>query len=206
MVKKKMIDELNKKGQELRAKALNPLFSLLTKWRIRAGHITFARLLGLVLFFFWWNKSSQLAVIALLVAIFLDWFDGGLARYQKRSSDRGKFWDVLVDHVLYVGSIWILIYWGTVSAVTASYQLFITPILFLLATVAASEEMKTDWIIHPYYRIVYLKPFPILALILITFFQVDIFPELLLILNIVMSVLTLYYTQVLIDRWNHEDK
>lgn len=204
MVEKK-IDKLNKEGQELRAVTLAPVFKLLTKLRLQANDITLLRMVSLPIYLYYLADKPQVAVTALLIGTFLDWFDGGLARYQNKASDRGKFWDVLADHTIYVVGIFGLFFLETVSPIVLAYQLVIVPILYLLATIAASEKMKTDWIIHPYYRIVYLKPFGLLAIILYGYWGIDFLEETIFLGNIVMSALTLYYGWVLQNRWKKHE-
>ncbi len=204
MVEKK-IDQLNKDGQELRAITLAPVFKFLTKLKIQANDITALRLLSLPVYLYFIADHPAIAVTTLLIGTFLDWFDGGLARYQNKASDRGKFWDVLADHTIYVVGVFGLFFLNTISPIILSYQLLIVPILYLLATIAAAESMKTDWIIHPYYRIVYFKPFGIVAMVLYAYWGVDYLEETIYLLNIVMSALTLYYIWVLQKRWKSHD-
>jgi phosphatidylglycerophosphate synthase len=201
-----MIDTFIEWGKKVRAQLFKPLFRFLTKMRIGPNHITFFRLLGIPLYLYYLPNKPALAVAALLIATVLDWFDGGLARHQKRDSDRGKFWDVLVDHILYVFAVFGLILLDQFSSILIAYQLLIGPITFLLATVAASEKTKTDWIIHPYYRTIYFKPWGVLALILYAFFDIDIVDETLWVVNIAMSLWTLYYVWVLLRRWKMPKK
>jgi phosphatidylglycerophosphate synthase len=204
MVEKK-IDQLNKEGQELRASALAPVFAMLTKLKLEANDITALRMITLPVYLYFIADQPDIAVSALLIGTFLDWFDGGLARYQNKASDRGKFWDVLADHTIYVVGVFGLFFLQTISPIVLGYQLLIVPILYLLATIVASESMKTDWIIHPYYRIVYLKPFGLLAIVLYAYWGIDYIEETIYLANIVMSALTLYYIWVLHKRWKiHE--
>jgi len=204
MVEKK-IDQLNKEGQAIRARIFAPLFKFLSAIGLTANYITAIRLISLPIYLYFIVDKPHIAITALLVGTFLDWFDGGLARYQKKASDRGKFWDVLADHTIYAVGIFGLFLLETISPLILGYQLLIVPILYLLATIVASEGVKTDWIIHPYYRIVYLKPFGLLAIILYGYWGIDYLEETVFIANIVMSALTLYYIWALKQRWKaHE--
>ena len=196
-----LIDNFIKWSQGFRAKIFASLFALLTKLSIKPNHITFFRFLLIPLFLHYLTVNPQLGVGLIILASALDWFDGGLARYQKSGSDRGKFWDVLVDHLIYVAALFGLILIGEFSVIHISYQLMIAPVLYLLAIIAASEKAKTDWIINPYYRIIYFKPVGLLAVILWAFTPIDVIDPAIAILNLVMTAVAAYYVGVLSQRW-----
>lgn len=200
-----MIDNFIEWSKVARAKVLKPLFSVLTSVGIRPNHLTFFRLLSVPVFWVYFPTRPDIAVSVLLLGTLIDWFDGGLARYQNNASDRGKFWDVLVDHLLYVGSIFGLLLVPEFPVIQVGYQLLIGPVLFLLATIVASEKTPTDWIIHPYYRTIYFKPFGLLAFGLYAYFNLDLIKETLIVMNIAMSLATMYYAVVLTRRWSHEN-
>lgn len=196
------IDQLVKGSQKIRDKSLLPLWKFLTFLRVTPNAITFARfLIGGVSFYFLYPLYPKLALSLVILSAMLDFLDGGLARYQKIASDRGKFWDVLVDHFNYVFPIYTFLVFESFSTAILSYQLLITPIVFLLATIADSEERKTDWIIHPYYKTIYFKIFGLLALVLYVYFSIDSVDIILLALNIAMTIWSLYYVWVLLKRW-----
>ena len=195
------INEFMEWSQRFRAKLFHPILVLLTKMRIRPNHISFFRLLGGILFIYFFPIQPQLAVIIIIIFGVLDIFDGALARYQKRASDRGKFWDVLVDHMNYVLPLFALILVETFSVVQVAYQLMIVPIVFLLATIVESEHSKTDWIIRPYYKTIYFKIFGMIAIFLYAFSSINVVNETLLGLNIAMTLWTVYYVFVLHRRW-----
>lgn len=205
MVEKTSIDKLNDRGQKIRANLFEPLFRFLTYLRIRPNHITAFRLLSIPVYLYYIVLSPMIAVTAIIIGSLLDLFDGALARYQKTQSDRGKFWDVLVDHLLFVFGIFGVFFIGTVDPVQLGYLLVLAPVMFLLATIYASEGLKTDWIIHPYYRTIFIKPFGIGGLILYAFFSVDYLQEILFFVNIVMSFMTLYYVWELSKRWKKHE-
>lgn len=185
-----------------RAKLFRPVLVLLTKLRIKPNHLSFFRILGGLLFIYYFPTQPELAVIILLIFTLLDMVDGALARYQKNASDRGKFWDVLVDHLNYVLPLFGVVLAGIFSDVQIAYQLMIAPIVYLLATIVESEKTKTDWIIHPYYKIIYFKPFGLIAITLFAFTTINIVNETIFVLNIAMTLWTVYYIFVLNKRWS----
>lgn len=196
-----VINNFMKWSQKARAKSLKPLFGAMTTLHIRPNHITFFRALAGPLFVLLFVDYAQAAVWVIVIASILDWFDGGLARYQKRFSDRGKFWDVLIDHLNYVFPVFALMLIDIFNPLLIGYHLLIVPVLYLLAVLKESEGKKTDWIIRPYYTIIYFKPVALLAIILFAFFAINWVNQILLGLNIAMTVWALYYTLILARRW-----
>lgn len=199
----KALTKFNSWGQKKREKVFAPLFDLLGKLKITPNMITAFRALAGPAFVFLFIPYPRLAVLLIIVAALLDWFDGGLARHIGKFSDRGKFWDVLVDHTNAVFPVFTLLLVGTFNAPIIGYFLLIGPILYLLATIKESEKSKTDWLIHPYYTIVYFKPIGLLAFIVLVFFGIDWMDETILGLNIAMTLWALYYVGVLVKRWKH---
>ncbi|MBI4121715.1 MAG: CDP-alcohol phosphatidyltransferase family protein [Parcubacteria group bacterium] len=192
---------INKKGQEWRAIWLKPIYQLLTALNVNSNHLTFLRFLAGPVFFFYFPVYPRKMTLLLIVAGLLDLVDGGLARYQKRESDRGKFWDVLVDHLTYVFAILALLSTQAFAATILGYQLLIAPVCYLLATIKESEGEKTDWIIHPFYSIVYFKPLVIAALLAYVIWGVDTMTITILLVNVWMTVHAVFDAITLAKRW-----
>lgn len=70
---------------------------VLTRIGIKANAVT---LLGIVLmgvFIYFVKRDTNTAALILFLALFCDWIDGVVARYQRTANDRGKFVDLSVD-------------------------------------------------------------------------------------------------------------
>jgi len=199
----KTIESLIKRSQDVRAKALSSFFARFTKWGLTANRLTLLRALAGPIFVWLFAMSKMKSAFFLLFfAAFLDLLDGGLARFQSSANDRGKFWDVLVDHLNYVFPIFALFFLPSVPSVFIGYQLLIVPVLFLLAIIKESEGRKTDWIIHPFYTIVYFKPLALLAFFLFVFLSIDILAQTVLFLDFVMTLWSVAFAIVLARRWS----
>lgn len=197
----KWIDRLNEAGQVWRHRWFKPLYKVLTAVGVTPNQLTGLRFLAGPAFWLYFPVYPRKMTLVLLIAGALDFIDGGLARYQGVDSDRGKFWDVLVDHLNYVFAILALISTQAFSAGLLSYHLLIAPVFFLLATIKESEGKKTDWLIHPYYSAVYYKPLAICSLLVYVTWGINTIHETALILNIAMTMQSLYYVVVLLNRW-----
>jgi phosphatidylglycerophosphate synthase len=196
-----MIENLNQKSQVLRAKWLKPLYQLLTAVGATPNGLTFIRFLAGPVFFLYFPVYPRKMTLLLLIASAMDWVDGGLARYQGKDSDRGKFWDVLVDYLNYAFAILALLSTQAFDSVLMAYQLLIAPVCYLLAVLKESEGKKTDWIIHPYYSIIFFKPLALAALLLYVIWGINIINLTVLFLNVVMTVQAFYYVITLAQRW-----
>jgi len=195
------IDKIIKKNKSQRTVQLTPVLRFLTKLKITANIITFFRSFIGPLFVVFFPIYPKTFFIILIAAYLLDLIDGSLARFQKVAGDRGKFWDVFVDHTNYVFPVFTLLWFTEFDPRLISYHLLIVPIVYLLATIFKSERTKTDWIIHPYYSIVYFKP---IMTAMIGFFAFNLFNfvnQTLFVFNVLMTVYTLFYIVRLKKRW-----
>ena len=195
------IDRLNKASQRWRSQYLGWLFDALATIRLTPNRITFLRFLSAPAFILLFPTYPRKMTLVLVIACLFDWIDGGLARHLKIESDRGKFWDVLVDHIVYVAALFTVMRTGAVSVDAFAYQIMIAPIVFLLATIKESENRKTDWIIHPYYRVVYFKTFALLCLLLYVGWGINYLDVGILLLNVFMTLCAIYHAFVLSRRW-----
>lgn len=192
----------NEKGKAWRHRMLLPLYPWLVKVGLTANRLTFLRAWAGPVFVFLFPSRPQAAVLMMVIAGLLDWLDGGVARYQGRAGDRGKFWDVLVDHANYVFPVFTLLQSGDFDIDILGYHLLIVPVVYLLSVLKESEGLPTDWIIHPYYSLVYIKPVSSLALLLYVFGGLDYVNETLFALNVIASGLCLYLSYCLYRRWS----
>lgn len=195
------IKRANDWSQKARSRHLGWFFAVLSNIGITPNRLTFIRFLAAPAFMLFFATYPRKMTLVLLIASALDWFDGGLARYLKIASDRGKFWDVLVDHILYVTAVYTLLMTGAFAIGPFAYHLLLVPIVFLLATIKESEMSKTDWLIHPYYSIVYFKPLAIVALLAYVGWGINWIEPLLIVLNTIMTGVAAYHTVVLVRRW-----
>lgn len=126
--------------------------------------VTNIRLLLALIFPFLITSQPLLAWICISLSIILDAFDGVVARYQKRDTDRGKFIDVLADQITFVllclGLIRLLPDLSLVLAISACS----IPLVYLITMVRKNEQRPSDWLIKPQARLVGYK---ILFLVLI---------------------------------------
>lgn len=202
LISMEIITTLNKRGQVWREKYFSWFFELLARCRFTPNRVTFLRFLASPAFILFFPVYPRKMTLVLLVACLLDFVDGGLARHLRIADDRGKFWDVLVDHILYVSAIFTLMMTGAFSVPAFAYQLLIAPITYLLATLKESEGKKTDWIIHPYYTIVYFKPVALLVLVLYVGWGILLVDQGILLLNVAMTAVAVSHAIVLARRWS----
>jgi phosphatidylglycerophosphate synthase len=196
------IDRLNNRSRDYRGIIFRPLLKLGTKIGISGNFISNIRLPLIVLFLFLWFKTDfyQWAISLLLIILLLDLFDGPLARFQKCDSDRGKFIDIFVDHIVYSCLLFALFKFAVPSQLIV-YNLFIIPIAYLLSTIKKEEFMKSDWIIKPYPRLAYLKAIVVIPFFLKAFGIINLLSASLIIANLLATALSIYYFIFIQLRW-----
>lgn len=198
------VDKINVRSQTLRARYFEPILKFLTKYKITANQITNFRLVLGILSLLLCYKFYRFgwAVNVLLVANILDIIDGSLARYQNTASDRGKFLDVFVDYVIYAFLLALAsVMAGSIREV--AYNLFIIPVLYLLATIKKQEFLPSDWLIKVYPRITYVKAPVYLAFFAHWYFDLHLkwLDRSIELSNILATILSLYYFLYIQLRW-----
>jgi phosphatidylglycerophosphate synthase len=143
--------------QDLRAKLLGPLLSLLTRVGINADHITVVSLVvGLSFCWLWWF-APHWALLAILLHAAIDGLDGPLARFQKTASPRGSFTDTFCDQIIVAASTITLMMQpdAFVDILPGSVYIFVYTLLVALAMVRNALQVPYGWILRPRF-IVYL--------------------------------------------------
>lgn len=194
------IEKMNLLTQKVRGVILGPILRFLAKFKITANFISSVKIFLMLPYFYLIDKYFNLAIGILIFAMILDLFDGPIARYTNSHSDRGKFFDIFGDHVVYCGVILSLIYLNLVNGFLGAYQIFIVGILYLLAVIKRNESIKSDWIIRPYAQSSYYKIIFYFVFALAVFLKIDVLDSTLYYLNILMTVVSIYYYLVIVTR------
>ncbi|MFA6547666.1 MAG: CDP-alcohol phosphatidyltransferase family protein [Candidatus Magasanikbacteria bacterium] len=198
------IDKINYKGQEIRARLFDPVLRFLTKCKITANGITNFRLaLGVfaVILGFYFYRYDE-AIFLLLIVGVLDLLDGALARFQNKSSDRGKFLDIFVDYLAY-GFVLFLTLFIVSNYRLVIYNIFIVPVCTLLAIIKKQEFVPSDWIIKPYAKISYIKFVVLLAFYFHWYFGLSVLwvDKSLYLSNVLATILAIYFFVYIQLRW-----
>lgn len=186
----KLIDKTNESYKQKRAKCFRPFVMLLDKLGFSANSLSFIRAVSGVIFFILININFKIAFTILIVGSLTDFFDGVLARYQKKDSDRGKFIDMLCDNLLFTFFLLGLIKIEFINALNLAYFIFIISALYLMIIVNKNEYQKNDWIIKPCARVSYYKIIFEIYFLLVIIFGIDrnLLNSTTTILNIIMSI------------------
>lgn len=187
-----LIDKINNKSQVVRSRIFRPLLKILMSFGITANRLTAFRIfLGLVFLVvsFW---DIAIAGIILIITLCLDVVDGSLARFEKKASDRGKFFDMLADHIIYSLVLLTIIRFSALTY-SLAYNLFIVPITYLLAIVYHNELRASDWIIKPYAKCGHLKFVVVIPYIVFVFSRVDFIVLGLWASNITATLMSVYF-------------
>jgi phosphatidylglycerophosphate synthase len=161
------IDNVITSGERLRARLFSPILILLDEMGLSADIITHLRLCLGGLFFAVFFFDERIGVALFVMTLVADSFDGALARFQGKASDRGKFLDLFVDQTVY----FLMLMHCALSLKITSYQivlnLFLVLASYVLATIFHAKGKRTDWILAPYPRLSFLKSVPIVAFLAI---------------------------------------
>ncbi len=169
--------------------------------------VTFFRIIVIVpMAYFLIVGLAKVAMFCVILGLLSDLFDGDLSRFLKRSSDRGKFLDMLADHVLYGALILGTAYTLFEPDFPFAYHLFIIPITYVLAIIAKQEGRKTDWIIKPQAEISYIKFLGYGSVFLYVYDGRDLVLPTMVFLNIIGTCLAFYFITVIVRRFMMYEK
>ncbi|MDD5290818.1 MAG: CDP-alcohol phosphatidyltransferase family protein [Patescibacteria group bacterium] len=198
---KDFIDNLNLKFRGYRGVIFKPLLIIFHHFGLTADMLTNIRLFFGVVFLFWFYYGNEFsASLFLLFVLLMDTFDGALARFQNKASDRGKFLDILTDSIIYSFTI-LALFKFRLDFFLLAYNIFIIDTAYLLGTIKKQEFKKSEWIIRPYAQLSYLKAIVVVPFFLLIFFQKNFFPEAIILDNILATGLSIYYFIFIQIRW-----
>ncbi len=199
-----IIDKINRLSQQKRGKYFDIFIKILDKLGFTPNILSFLRAFSGFLFFILVKINFNIAFVTIILGGLTDFFDGALARYQKKDGDRGKFIDMLSDNIIFSFFILGLIKIDYINNLNLSYFLFIIPALYLMIIVNKNENIKNDWIISPYARISYYKVIFEIFFLLTFLFDVEkfILNFVIIVLNILMSVHFFYHFYLFLNKKN----
>ncbi|MCD4704956.1 CDP-alcohol phosphatidyltransferase family protein [bacterium] len=189
------IDFWNRKIQKIRQKYFRPIIKFLANNGLNANQVSSFKIVLAIIYLLIISYNIKIALLFLLLSVIIDIFDGPIARYQQKNSDRGKFIDMFSDHIAYVFFIFGLIIVKIGNPIYLSYNLIIIPIIYLLLILNKNEKEKSDWIIKPVARASFHKVIIEISVLLYVFSLISInnFDNLLFLVNIVGTIHATYH-------------
>lgn len=137
---------------------LKPFFKVLTFVRITPLFISIIALILGIAAAFYLSISRQIFLILIALSVFFDMVDGGLARYQKKASEKDFWLDYICDRIV-VFSVMI----GVVFSTDIGILYLLVPLAYLLVHLIYAWNRKNLIVIygHPvYYLILFFDYFP----------------------------------------------
>ncbi|MBI2672090.1 CDP-alcohol phosphatidyltransferase family protein [Candidatus Woesearchaeota archaeon] len=201
MVRKRIAERFIKNERKIRDRLFKPILKILTRLGLTATKVSNFKLVIFFPFLFLVKSNLKLAFSFVLLSYLSDIFDGPLARYQKKQSDRGKFLDIFGDFSVYLLIILNLFFLNVMNNNLLVYHLFIFPLVMILATLKKQENEKTDWIIKPAPELGQFNMLFLLFLFLYIYFGVNYLNLVLLLINMLYTGLTLFYFIYLQYKW-----
>lgn len=122
-----------------------PIARILDKIGMTPNIVTIVGFVFFIIFFALLVFQNKYAILFLVVGLIMDMFDGALARVQNKSSDRGKFVDVLFDAINYIIFVLALIYAQFVVGIFGLVFIFLITLSKVLRMICHARIYKTDW-------------------------------------------------------------
>lgn len=196
-------EQYKKESIKFREKYFLPVLQLLAMLRITPNQITLFRLVLIVPIAFYFVTESLSGVLIFYVIFWLlDLFDGSLARYLNKQSDKGRFLDTLVDNFTYgmlmAGMIHLQVTWLWLLAlnIVLEYSAQILAILY------KQGGKPSDFIIKAQADLPYFKSISHLAL-LMYYLGFDYLAIIYYLVDLALLATAGYYLYKLLPKLNH---
>jgi len=142
-------ERLYEKNVAFRDRTFKGIAYVLDKIGIRPSWITVAGILFMVLFILFIRKNDSYSLTFLLLSLCFDFLDGVLARYQKKSSDRGKYIDASADTFNSFLFVFGLAYGGFVNPLIMMLYAYFFLSSKLIRWTIYNLDYKSDWLFKP---------------------------------------------------------
>ena len=123
----------------------NPIARFFSFFGITSNMLSFFGVIMLIFFIFFIKKNILISLIFLLIGIIVDAVDGVLARYQKKSSDRGKFIDMVCDNLNFTLFVIGLVYAGLLNGLIGLICVYSMVLSKLFRIIVNSRFLESDW-------------------------------------------------------------
>ena len=201
MVRERLGEKFIYSTQRIRDNLFRLILIFLDDLGITANYLSNLKLLIFIPFLYFIFQNLKIAYIFILLSILVDLFDGPLARFQRKASDKGKFIDIFGDLTIYLVVILSLFYLRSFNNDVIAYHLFIFPLTVLISTISKQEFTKSDWIIKPAPELGHFVGTVYLFLFLFIYFNINYINFVLILINIFYTLLTIYYFIFIQFRW-----
>lgn len=153
-----LYEQYKKFSIEFRSKNFQPILKLLVKLKITPNQITTFRVIFLlpVIYYFYYGRFWGVFIFY-CIFWFLDLFDGALARYSNKSSDKGRFLDTFVDNFAYGIALIGFLYWQIALPWLLAANLLLEYSAQLLAIIKKQRNVPSDFIIKAQADLPYFK-------------------------------------------------
>lgn len=135
--------------QQMRAKLFGPLMRMLEACGVRPDHITLLSLLAGLAFCPLIFHSPPWALCMLAMHVFLDGFDGPLARHLGVDSPKGSFTDSMADQTVITATTLTLMYSGMIDLIPGVLYLFTYTVVVLFAMARNVLKDPYSWLFRP---------------------------------------------------------
>ena len=145
----KAIKKLEKGSKESRSVLFKPILSILTKLGINSNHISFLGLIFSFIMFYFLIKNQVInSLIFFILILLVDGIDGSLARYQEKTTDKGKFFDMVVDSIVATLLVLGLMILDQINYLNGALFIYLMLLAIIFAIMINSKHYKTDWLFH----------------------------------------------------------
>ena len=130
---------------EMRTTLFKPLVRVLDKVGVTPNMVSYTGVLFMCGFAYFVAADPWFAMWLGVVAVVLDLIDGPLARYQKTTSDKGKFIDMICDSVVFTLFCVGLVYAGLVNSLVAMVFVYVMLMNKVLRCIRNGVFFKSKW-------------------------------------------------------------
>jgi len=133
------------KTRKIRDIIFKPLMKIYVFFGITPDILSYLGIFMILGFVLTIKSNLSFAILFLLLCLFLDGNDGVLARYTKSNSDKGKFKDMVCDHITFNIFIIGLVYAGFLGGIYALIFIFALTLSKTFRIIYNGLHIKSNW-------------------------------------------------------------
>ncbi|MFQ5620343.1 MAG: CDP-alcohol phosphatidyltransferase family protein [Candidatus Nanoarchaeia archaeon] len=143
---RKIEEKIYKDIAGMRQVVFKPLVLFLDKVGVTPNMMSYTGVLVMILFAYMLPIDLMVAFYLALIGFLIDLVDGPLARYQKVSSDKGKFIDMVCDSLVFTIFCVGLVYAGLANGLVAVVFVYVMLMDKLLRCIRNGVYYKSKWL------------------------------------------------------------
>jgi phosphatidylglycerophosphate synthase len=142
--------------QRIRDRFFRPVCAFLDRLGVKPDYLSYFHIFLLIPYFYFMNRAPILAAGVICLSLLIDCLDGGLARYQKSTSDKGALLDIVADHFVFFGVVFSLMITYITDRFFSTFYLMNYLLMIVLVMAMRANKLHVPPIVRSKYFFYFL--------------------------------------------------